>query len=203
MGAAAGIGRRPESAGYLACRAEEAFPPVLGLPAHRRLSLRGGGSLAEGEQAAGGRDSGPGGETGDAEGGRETQGTEACKCGGIAGDEQHPLHGEVSSQQTTEELMQKMVGALVTVTLKIGPQVRGRLLTIDEQWNMMLQRPVEQWVNGTLAAVDDADVFVRSHNVVDFGVLRGSKDPATVKILQDMGIRPGEGWDDSPPAPSS
>ena len=99
--------------------------------------------------------------------------------------------------------MQKMVGALVTVNLKIGPQVRGRLLTIDAQWNMMLQRPVEQWVNGTLAAVDDADVFVRCHNVVDFGVLRGTQDPATVKILQDMGIRPGEGWDDSPPAPSS
>jgi small nuclear ribonucleoprotein (snRNP)-like protein len=106
------------------------------------------------------------------------------------GDEQR------RAQLTTEEMMQKMIGALVTVSLKVGPQLRGRLKDIDVQMNIMLQRPVEQWVNGTLAAVDDGDVFVRCHNVIDFGVLRGTEDPATVQILEDLGIRPGRGWDD-------
>jgi small nuclear ribonucleoprotein (snRNP)-like protein len=116
-------------------------------------------------------------------------------------DERNPPGGnaEIHLQPTTEDLMQKMIGALVTVTLKIGPQIRGRLLSIDKQWNIMLQKPVEQWVNNTLVAVDEADVFVRYHNVIDFGVLRGTEDPATVTILQDMGLRPGEeGWGDEP-----
>jgi small nuclear ribonucleoprotein (snRNP)-like protein len=114
------------------------------------------------------------------------------------GDEQR------RAQLTTEEMMQKMIGALVTVSLKVGPQLRGRLKDIDVQMNIMLQRPVEQWVNGTLAAVDDGDVFVRCHNVIDFGVLRGTEDPATVQILEDLGIRPGRGWDDEPAhAPSA
>jgi len=122
---------------------------------------------------------------------------ENCTCGGTAGDASHPR--DVPGGHTYEEAMAKMVGAMVTVNLKMGPQVRGRLLSIDEQMNMVLGRPVEQWVNGTLASVDDADVFIRCHNVVDFGVVRGTDDPATVEILQDLGIRSGEGWEDQDP----
>ena len=87
--------------------------------------------------------------------------------------------------------MGKMVGAMVTVNLKIGPKLCGRLASIDAQMNMLLEKPVEQWVNGTLASIDDADVFVRCHNVIDFGVVHGSTDPATVKILSEIGIVPG------------
>ena len=111
--------------------------------------------------------------------------------------------GPGGERPTPEEMMQKMVGAIVTVSLKVGPQLRGRLQAIDGQMNMMLQRPVEQWVNGTLAEVDDNEVFVRCHNVVDFGVLRGTEDPATVQILEDIGIRPGRDWDDCPPGASA
>lgn len=148
------------------------------LPASRRiLSLRGGEGDVGAEQVAGA--------------------VENCSCGGTAGDASHPR--DAPGEHTYEEAMAKMVGAMVTVNLKMGPQVRGRLLSIDEQMNMVLGRPVEQWVNGTLASVDDADVFIRCHNVVDFGVVRGTDDPATVEILQDLGIRSGEGWEDQDP----
>ena len=101
--------------------------------------------------------------------------------------------------------MARMVGALVTVNLKIGPQLRGRLLSIDEQMNMLLQKPVEQWVDGALVTVDNSDIFVRCHNVVDFGVVRGTEDPATVKILEDIGIRPVRDLDkvNGPPTSAS
>jgi small nuclear ribonucleoprotein (snRNP)-like protein len=113
--------------------------------------------------------------------------------GNVTSDGQHP---SVQPEYTQEEMMQKMVGALVTVNLKIGPQLRGRLASIDDQMNILLSRPVEQWVNETLASVDDADIFVRHSNVVDFGVLYGTEDPATHEILRSIGITPGEGWDD-------
>lgn len=138
------------------------------MPARRRLSMRGGSG-------------------GDA--------SEQCKSGGSDGDEQQHA---VAAQPTPEELMGKMVGAMVTVNLKIGPKLCGRLASIDAQMNMMLEKPVEQWVNGTLAAVDDCDMFVRCHNVIDFGVLRGSTDPTTLKILSEIGVRPREGLDHSP-----
>ena len=48
-----------------------------------------------------------------------------------------------------------------------------------------------------LVSVDEADVFVRCHNVIDFGVLKGTEDPATVKILHDIGIRRDEGWNET------
>ena len=179
---------------------------------------------------------------------------EAGSCEGFAGDGVHSHPAEMPDQ-TPGDLMGKMVGAMVTVNLKIGPQLCGRLQTIDTQMNMLLGRPVQQWVNGTvrlsacvcafvcactrttctpaviypqvtfhfsasgqermaadsvhvpdvrcfcacsqLVSVDDADVFVRCHNVIDFGVLKGTEDPATVKILHDIGIRCGEGWNET------
>lgn len=170
--------------------------PVWG----RSLELRGGGGAGAGENgdAAGTAPAVSGNKLQKEQGG--TVSVESCSCGGTAGDDMHPPDPP-SEEQTNEEMMEKMVGAMVTVNLKMGPQVRGRLQSIDGQMNMMLQRPVEQWVNGTLVSVDDADVFVRCHNVLDFGVVRGTEDPATVKILQDLGIRPAEDWDDSPTAP--
>ena len=86
---------------------------------------------------------------------------------------------------------------MVAVSLKVGPRLCGRLASIDAQMNMVLEKPVEQWVNGTLASVDDADVFVRCHNVIDFGVLQGTTDHATVKILEQIGIRSPSKRDDA------
>jgi len=108
------------------------------------------------------------------------------------GERQHDI-----SQQNPQDLMQKMVGAMVAVSLKVGPRLCGRLASIDAQMNMVLEKPVEQWVNGTLASVDDADVFVRCHNVIDFGVLQGTTDHATVKILEQIGIRSPSKRDDA------
>ena len=77
------------------------------------------------------------------------QTAEEGSCEGFAGDGKHPHPAEMP-EQTPGDLMGRMVGAMVTVNLKIGPQLCGRLQTIDAQMNMLLGRPVQQWVNGTV-----------------------------------------------------
>ncbi|MGB1603679.1 MAG: LSM domain-containing protein, partial [Promethearchaeia archaeon] len=77
------------------------------------------------------------------------QTAEEGSCEGFVGDGKHPHPAEMP-EQTPVDLMGRMVGAMVTVNLKIGPQLCGRLQTIDAQMNMLLGRPVQQWVNGTV-----------------------------------------------------